>query len=310
MAPRRRARVAAAAFVIGMAGACGDPAAPAPAGGPSATATTATASGGATTFATAAPTERWAEVASDVAPLLHGLEDPVVLPELVRKGELLRIGKSRGPLTWEGKLLEDAKERREGELLEAQRSDGASGHVFQLDLGGEVSIRPAGAVCDAIAAQVPLDVTTCKSNLRRARLADGAIVAYVPCATGPCPVAIERGADLGAIALTSLTGAHFLWGKKRSLLVAETRHAQADGKASGGALVVVALDGRAPVKGAEIPTDEVDARDGAHLVSRVVKVAMTPGEIRVRGEITESAADGKVLSKKVVDERHPLPALD
>lgn len=253
--------------------------------------------------------ERWSEVASEVAPLFYALDDPAPIPELLRRGELVRVGKRRGPMTWEGTLGE-AKERRDGDLFEAQRSDGSPGFAFQLDLGGEVPIRPTAAVCDAIAARWPFDAASCKTTLRRARTPDGAILSYAPCASGPCPIALERGSELAAIALTNLTNAHFLRGKTRSVLVAETRYVKEEGKLTGGALTVIALDGPEPTMSPEIPYDQIDARDPARVVSRVVDAVITRAEIRVSGWIEEKSPDGKVLSKKRVQETHALPPMD
>lgn len=247
---------------------------------------------------------------SDAAPILMNPNEKDPPPDMIHRGELVRVGASWGPNVWEGDL-DGVPSKREGTLFRARRSaEGAEMLAFQVDLGGEVTVGSSGALCEALGKKGAFEVGTCKTSLQRARAADGAIVSFARCGTGACPVVIERDGKMGVIALNNLTSAFFVTGKKKSVLVGITRFVEAAGKRSGATIVVVGLDGAEPVKLAEHAGDEVDARDAGRTVQRIVSVDVTRTEIRVTGTTDERGADGKVLSTRKVDERHALPALD
>ena len=276
--------------------------------GPATSASAATS--GAEPAAAAAPKERWTEIASDVAPLLMSPAEKEPPPDIIHRGELVRVGASVTAATWEGDL-DGVPSRREGTVFRVRRSaEGSETLAFQADLGGEVTASPAGALCEALAKKGPFELGGCKTSVQRARGADGAIVSFVRCGAGACPVAVERDEKLGAIALPNLTATFFVTGKKKSALVGVTRYSEDDGKHTGGKIWVVALDGPEPVKVEEHAADEIDARDPARVTQRIVSVEVSRSEIRVKGSRDERAADGKVLASKKVDERYPLPALD
>lgn len=270
------------------------------------------ASGGGTTtaMAPAAPTERWTEVASEAAPLLISMTEEFPPPEIVRRGELLRVGGSRRISTWKG-LVDDVEVTRDGMVFGVQRAkDGALGYAFQTDLGGEIAVTSTTWLCDQLAKQPALTLTACASNLHRARAADGAIVSYLPCGSGACPVTVERDGKLATIAIEGLSNAHFLTGKKKSVLVAETRFVKEEGKITGGAVEILTLDGAEPVRSAKFGADEVDARDADHVVSKVVKIAVTHTEVRISGRSEEHGPAGKLVRGSAIDEKHALPPLD
>jgi hypothetical protein len=304
---RRAGLAAALAITSGLVGCDG-----AGSGGEPGTAGSAVASGTASagSVVAAAPPERWTEIASEVAPLLMSPTEKEPPPDIIHRGELVRVGASVTATAWEGDL-EGVPSKREGMLFRARRSaEGSETLAFQGDLGGEVTVSSTGALCEALAKKGPFELTGCKTSAQRARVADGAIVSFVRCGAGACPIAIEREGKLGAIALTNLTGVFFVTGKKKSLLVGVTRFSEDGGKHTGGKVAVVALDGAEPVKVGEHAADEIDARDPARAVQRIVSVEVTRSEVRVKGSREEKAADGKVLSSQKVDDRYPLPALD
>ena len=229
---------------------------------------------------------------------------------MIRRGELVRVGASLTERVWEGDL-EGVPSKREGMLFRARRTaDGSETLAFQVDLGGEVTVGSSAGLCEALGKKGPFELGTCKTSLQRARAADGAIVSFVRCGSGACPVAIERDGKLGAIALSNLTSTFFVTGKKKSVLVGITRFVEAEGKHSGATIAVVGLDGAEPVKLAEHPADEVDQRDAGRSVQQIVSVAVTRSEIVVSGQRDERGADGKVLSTRKIEARHALPALD
>ena len=314
---RARLRIA---YALGVAGALGIGAAlfgcegapPAGSGSVGTVAGAGSAAGGSwgAGVTTTGVSERWTEIASDVAPLMMSPTEKDPPPDMIRRGELVRVGASLTERVWEGDL-EGVPSKREGMLFRARRTaDGSETLAFQVDLGGEVTVGSSAGLCDALGKKGPFELGTCKTSLQRARAADGAIVSFVRCGAGACPVAIEREGSLGAIALTNLTGVFFVTGKKKSLLVGVSRFTEDAGKHTGGKVVVVGLDGAEPVRVGEHAADEIDARDPARAVQRIVSVEVTRSEIRVKGSQEEKAADGKVLSSRKVDDRHPLPALD
>jgi hypothetical protein len=269
-------------------------------------------SGDAAPAASAAPPsdERWTEVKSEKAPLFISAAEDFPPPEVAWRGELLRVGKQIRTRTWNG-YLDDEHAERDGQLFAVRRATGGTeSFAFESDLGGEVPVSTTSALCEALAKRGPFDLEACKTNLRRARAADGAVVSYVPCASGACPVAIERGGKLGAIPLFGLSSAQFLWGKKRSVLVAQMRTVKDSGKRSGGSVAILALDGDEPKSLGEFPTDEVDARDPSRVLSKVVTVKVTRAELKLTGKSQVQTADGKVTDEKSIDETHPLPPLD
>jgi hypothetical protein len=270
------------------------------------------ASGGSTTTAStpAPPTEPWTEIASEAAPLLISVTEEFPPPEIVRRGELLRVGGSRRVTTWKG-LVDDVEVTRDGMVFGVQRAkDGALAYAFQTDLGGEIAVTSTTWLCDQLAKQPALTLTSCASNLRRARAADGAIISYLPCGTGACPVTVERAGKLGTIAIDGLSNAHFFTGKKKSVLVAETRFVKEEGKVTGGAVEIVTLDGAEPVRSAKFDADGVDARDADHVVSKVVKIGVTRAELRISGRSEEHGPGGKLVRGAAIDEKHALPPLD
>jgi hypothetical protein len=115
---------------------------------------------------------------------------------------------------------------------------------------------------------------------------------------------------VSVLGVENLGAARFFQGKKRSMLLATVRWTKDEGKQSGGALVPILLDGPVPVRGDDIPIDRVDARDPARVIDHIVQVQITPTEVIVKGEETvKSATTGATLSKKPIEEKHPLPSL-
>src|SRR5262245_58957038 len=124
---------ALAAALSALALAC-DPAAP-PA--PAASSASSTSS----SVAAPAPQERWTETVSETAPLLQTVSDELPPPpDIIRKGELVRVGKSGKEATWKGELLGEMQ-ARDGMTFAVQRAaEGTRTFAFQTDLGGEVAV--------------------------------------------------------------------------------------------------------------------------------------------------------------------------
>lgn len=263
-----------------------------------------------TTASPAPPTERWTEVTSDAAPLLVALGEEVAPPAVVRRGELLRIGKSRGPSTWKG-VVDGAEITRDGPVFEAQRAkDGTMSFAFQSDLGGEVALSATTWLCARLEKDPSLNAASCASSLHRVRTVTGAIVSYLPCGSGRCPVVLERGADVGVLGVEGLSSADLLSGKKASVLVARTRTVKDEGKVTSGAVMILRLDGAAPVQDGSFEADLTDARDPAHVTSRMVNVTASRGGVHLEGKIEVRGADGKVEKTTKIDELHAVPPLD
>jgi hypothetical protein len=304
--PLGRAFVAA---VLAAASACGD------AGGPSsdqkpAASAALVPSAARPPSAQPAPDEKLTLVTSESAPLLVELEDDADSPHVARPGDLFHVVREVRRLRWESKL-DGVPATREGMGVEVRLTNGGTSFfTFQSDLGGQVTVPAASVLCEAIGKQGKFDLAACLSSLRRARTPDGALLVYFACNVGPCPVGVHRDGKLAVVAVEGVVATRFYVGKKRSLLLAETRWTSDEGKQSGGHLVPVLIDGGRPVPGEPIPTDRVDARDPAKVTARVVQIRFTPTEVTVTGEEKVTGADGKVLSSKKLDEKRPFPSLD
>ena len=245
------------------------------------------------------------------APLIRKPTKDASAQDVVYKGELVKLVREDGTMSWSGKM-DGQKASRAGTLLEVKHvDDGAHRFAFRPDFGDNAVVPVTAWLCDAISAQGEFQTSRCAAELRRARTADGALLAYWPCTSGLCPVGLLRAGKMAVLGVEDLSAARFFHGKKRSMLLATVRWTKDEGKQSGGALVPILLDGPAPVRGADIPIDRIDARDPAKVIDHIVQVKITPTEVIVKGEETvRSAATGATLSKRPVEEKHPLPSLD
>lgn len=268
-----------------------------------------TGSGTSASATAAPPTERWTEVVTESAPLLVNPAEEFPPPQILHRGELLRVGASKQVASWKG-MVEDVEVTRDGMVFQVQRTkDGTASFAFQSDLGGEVTISATSWICAELAKQPLLNTANCSASLQRARTADGAIVSYLPCGTGVCPIALERDGKLASIGVEGLTSAHFVSGKKKSALVIETRFVKENGERTGSTVEIVSLDA-APARAGAFPADEVDARNPDHVVSKTIKVSVTRAEVRLTGKVEEHGPGGTITSTRTIDEKHPLPALD
>lgn len=257
----------------------------------------------------APPTEKWTEVTSDGAPWLTNPSEPFPPPQILRRGELLRVGASAQVATWKG-LVDDVEVTRDGMVFKSQRSkDGGVAYAFQSDLGGEVTVSATSWLCGELAKQPLLNTASCASTLRRAKTVDGAVVSHMECGYGVCPVALEKDGKLASIGVDGLTAAHFLNGKKKSLFVVEARKVKDEGKASSSSIEVITLDG-APVRAATYPGDDIDSHDPDHVISKVVTLTFTRTALHLKGKREEYGPGGKVLATQPIDETHALPPLD
>ena len=257
------------------------------------------------------PHEACLVVTSESAPLIRKPTEDASAQDVVHAGELLKLVRDVRPMRWSGKI-EGVKAERDGQLLEVKYvEDGAHRFAFKPDLGAEISVPVTTWLCDAIAAQGAFEMARCPAELRRAKTTDGALLVYLPCTSGLCPVGLVRDGKVQVLGVENLIAARFFLGKKRSMLLASVRWSRDEGRQSGGAFAPLLLDGPAPVRRDDIPADRVDARDPAKVMDRLVQVKIGPTEITLTGEETvKSAADGATLSTKPIDEKHPLPALD
>lgn len=256
------------------------------------------------------PQEKWRVVASATAPLFRKLKDGAAPHDLIRAGELVKVVRELRSLHWSGKM-EGVEAARDGLALEVKYAeDGMVLSLFQQDLGAELSVPTTSHLCEEIAGQGSFHMARCPALLRRARTADGALLLYMTCNEGPCPVGLLKDGKLSVIAVENLTSAQFFTGKKKSLLLAATRWTKDEGKQSGGALVPIVLDGPTPARKDEIAVDQIDSRNPDKMLARLVTARVTAAEITLGGEETVAAADGTLASKKPIQEKHPLPPLD
>lgn len=257
----------------------------------------------------APPEEKWLVVTAEITPLLRKVTPDADAHDVLRAGELVKPDHDLYPLRWSGKMGGE-KTQREGTVFELRyAAEGMILHGFKPDFATETSLPLTSRLCDSLSAQGAFDTARCPALLRRARTAGGALLVYMACASGPCPVGLHRDGHMSAVFVDGITNARFYLGKSRSLLLAETRWSKDDGRRSGGAFIPIVLEGDKPVLKAPIPADEIDARDPAKVSARTVQPRISATEIVLTGEETVKSADGATLSEKKLDERHPLPAL-
>ncbi len=258
-------------------------------------------------------------VKSSEAPLLNELEDDEAAAAMARPGDLLLEGKSISGMAkpWKASF-EGRPYERSGPMSEVRQAPGdAILYGFKVDLGEQVVVPVTTWICARMMKEPGLAVGAaapgCARLLRRARLKDGTLLAFVPCSSVPCPVALVRSNEVRAIAVEGISGALVVQGEGGPVLLATTRWVRAEGKWTGGALVPIALGSGAPVALTPIVLDEVDARDPAKVVARMVQFELSfpsPDRtmVHLTGDRRESALpDGRELAKVAVDERVVVP---
>jgi hypothetical protein len=265
------------------------------------------------------PTEAVIAVEVAEAPLLNELEDDEPAAQVARAGDLLLEGKSLPAMAapWKA-LLDGHPAERSGPLVELRQAPmDAQLFGFRSDLGPKIQAPLTSWICASMARAPGLATVAtapeCAGLLHRARLPDGALVAFVPCATGPCPIALVRGTRVRAIALDGVTSARVVPTEAGSVLLVTSRWATDEGRRSGGSLTPVTLSGSAPIALAPIALDEVDARDPGRVKARMVQFDLTSPAplrtvVRVHGDLRETALpDGRELTRVAIDETHVVP---
>lgn len=275
-----------------------------------------TATSAAAPPAPAPPTVRMLVVRSADAPLLNEVEDDEPAAEVAHRGDLLELIRPLPPMAWKAHVGRVIGER-DGAMAEVRRAPGdAILFGFASDLGEEAEV-PAGAwVCDAIAADRSLPAAAkqgrCADLLRMTRLDSGAVAAFVPCASGPCPVALVKDGVVEATAVDGIVAGSVVPGGTDGVLLLETRWVRENGAWSGSALVPVALSGGRLKRLKEIPVDEVDSRDAVTVTSRDAVYDVTPADGRTRVAVTGKRrtvqrADARELAATSISESHVLP---
>jgi hypothetical protein len=264
------------------------------------------------------PTEPMVTVRSSEAPLLNELEDDEPPAQMARPGDLLLPGKDLAGMatTWRARYEGRPYERIPGPMSELRPSPGgAILWGFKADLGPRVEVPLTSWICAQIvrsAGDAGVD-PECPRLLQRAQLADGALVAFTTCSSGPCPVALLRANVVRAITVDGISGARVVPTEGGPVLLATTRWVRAEGKHTGGALLPIALSGEAPRALAPIALDEIDARDPQRVVARLVQYELrfpTPERtvVHLTGDRRENALpDGKELSRVGLDESPVVP---
>ncbi|MEP7121170.1 MAG: hypothetical protein ABJE95_09680 [Byssovorax sp.] len=262
-------------------------------------------------------TERVTLIKSAEAPFINELEDDESAAEIGRAGTALLVVKNIGPLKWKANMGEVAAER-DGPMADVKMAPGDGIlYGFRSDFGDEIDMPTTAAICAQVAtnAALPAGVRQprCQQLLRRYHLPSGAVAAFDPCATGPCVVAVVRNGVVSSLAIDGVTTARLVPGEGDGTLLVTSRWIRADGAWSGSRLVPVSLAGATPTLLAEIPIDEVDARDPKTVSSRSVRVDfVTTGAgtvVHLVGDQKVKARDdGHDLSTKPIDETHRLAA--
>jgi hypothetical protein len=260
-------------------------------------------------------TERVTLIKSAEAPFINELEDDEAAAEVERPGVALLIGKLLPPMKWKANMG-DVMTEREGPMAEVRMAPG-DGIVygFRSDFGEEIDIPTTDAICAQIVKNDALPLAArqprCKAMLRRFHLPSGTVVAYDPCATGPCAVAVVRNGVVSSLSFEGVTAARLVAGAGDGTLLVTSRWIRADGAWTGSRFVPVSLAGTTPVVLPEIALDEVDARDPKQVASRSVRVelpSIAGGTVvhLVGDQRVKSRDDGHELSTSKIDETHAL----
>lgn len=265
------------------------------------------------------PTESMTVVWSPDAPLLNEIESDEPPAEIAHAGELLWVDKPLPAMAmkWRAPMGNGTGER-EGPMSEVRFTPGAAIlYGFQVDLGRTVDVPSTKWLCEQIGRVKSLSEAArrqpCRLHLRRTRLPSGAIVAFVPCSSGPCPIALAREGKVTAIAVDAVLSARVVPGGKDGTLLLTTRWSRANGQWTGGALVPVGISAGSLKRLSDIPTDAIDARDAQKVASRDVMVEITqpvPGSslVHVSGRRRDvRRADGHEFSSEPIDERRSIP---
>jgi hypothetical protein len=261
------------------------------------------------------PKERATVIRSAEAPFLNELEDDESAAEVERPGTVLLVLKPLPPMKWKA-MMGAAMAERGGPMAEVRMAPGDGIlYGFKSDFGEEIDVPTTEGICAQIAgnAALPLEARQprCKALLRRIQLPSGATVAFDPCATGPCAVALVRNGAVSSLAIEGVTSARLVPGEGDGTLLVTSRWIRADGAWTGSKLVPVSLAGSAPVQLADIPLDEIDARDPTKVSSRTVRVDISSGAggagVHLVGDHrVQSRDDGRDLATTPIDETHRL----
>lgn len=262
-------------------------------------------------------TERVTLIKSPEAPFINELEDDESASEIERTNTVLLIMKELPPMKWKARMGTVMTER-EGPMAEVRMAPGdGTLYGFHSDFGEQVDIPSNAAICAQIAANPSMPAAVkqsrCGPMLRRYRLPSGTVVAYDPCATGPCAVAVVRKGVVSSIAVEGVTSARLVAGPGDGALLLTSRWIRADGNWTGSRFVPIPIGDGPLVALPEIPLDEVDARDPKTASSRAVHVDITTGTEGtvlhlVGDQQVKSRDDGRELSKKAIDETHRIAA--
>lgn len=267
------------------------------------------------------PIETMVLVRSAEAPLLGELKPKKAATEIGRAGELLILVRPLPAMEtgWKAEMgFRGPVAERSGPMAEVRRASGDGIlHAFLSDLGETVEVPTSAWFCEHMAsassAKEAARRARCPTMLRRARLADGAIVAFEPCVFGPCSIALWREDRVSTIEVDGVLSGRILAGGPAGVLLLTTRWNREKGTWTGGTLVPVALSGEALSRLPDIALDEVDAREAAQVSGREVEFEIStpaPGKslVHVTGRVRVRArADGRELSSTPVDEKHTIP---
>ena len=262
-------------------------------------------------------TERVTLIKSPEAPFINELEDDESASEVERTNTVLLIMKELPPMKWKARMGTVMTER-EGPMAEVRMAPGdGTLYGFHSDFGEQVDIPSNDAICAQIAANPSMPAAVkqsrCKPMLRRYRLPSGTVVAYDPCASGPCAVAVVRKGVVSSLAVDGVTSARLVAGPGDGALLLTSRWIRADGNWTGSRFVPIAIGDGPLVALPEISLDEVDARDPKTASSRAVHVDITTGTdgtvVHLVGDHSvKSRDDGRELSNKAIDETHRIAA--
>ncbi len=254
-------------------------------------------------------TEKMTVVASDVAPCLNGLRPTKEPMAVLRKGDLIYVrGESKGHLVWKEKVDGVVTTRDSDMILFSRWPSTEELYVFTKDLGETIDVPNVATFCDAIQKSgAKWQRYDCKNALQRHRTASGKFVGYIVCTEGQCPIALHHEGQTQVVTIDGLLDLRSYIVDGQTIFLATKRFSKNEGTWTGGAIVPIDFSGTTPKVLAEIPLDEVDARDAAIVRTRTVQTELRGKTIRVFGDKAETErSSGVVKSKEAFDETHQL----
>ena len=243
------------------------------------------------------PKETLRPVAAALTPLLPEPEEDEPAITALQKGTLVQVGEAAGKLHWKGDLDGQPGERS-GDLVRLRRA-AADALVFAFagDLGPPLQVPSAKWLCEKMQGG-----PDCPGRLRRQQQGD-LLLAYDPCNTGACRLAVLRGEAMETLTLQGLAEVTVGLVEGRPVLLAQVRWVR-DPRWTGASTQILELTPRL-AQSVLIENEEIDARTPP-LMQRRGRVVIEDGALVFVGHKRIVAPTGELMHEESLRERYRL----